>query len=277
MWKKFDKDKAQAVYDSLKIYCFYILVPAVFIIAGMMIRKVNMPVEEFMDQSGDFYTVLGFGGALFLLYRRCKNRGISFMEEAFLYPKEMTRKTGTQLFMLGLGISLLLSAALTVLPIPGMAAYAETSGKLFRGPDQILVFLSVLFLAPAAEEIIFRGFIMGRLQKEFTVKQSVIISSLLFAVLHAHPVWILYAFFMACLMGYAAASAENVCCSIAVHMGFNMASIPIMWINNSQVLKDVFFGSKVLVFLYGCIGGAIVVVMLKVLKNRREEQWLKIL
>lgn len=271
----FNREKVRAVTESLKIYCFYILVPAVCIIVGMMFRKANMPVSEFMDQSGDFYTVLGFGLAVWLLRRRCKKRGVSFMEEAFLYPKELEPVTAVELGTLGFGISLALSAILTVIPLPGTVSYGAVSGKLFEGPDQVLVFLSVLLLAPAAEEIIFRGLILARLQREFTMKQSVVLSSLMFAVLHAHPIWILYAFGLACLMGYAAAKTENVCCSIAIHMGFNVASIPIMWINGSPALKEVIFGSSLLVILYGGIGAAVAVIMIKRLKIRRENQWLK--
>ena len=54
------------------------------------------------------------------------------------------------------------------------------------------------------------------------------ISAFLFAILHKNILWILYAFAMAWLLGYTASRMENVCGSIAIHMGFNMASIPLM-------------------------------------------------
>ena len=171
-----------------------------------------------------------------------------------------------------------LSSALTVIPLPGelIGSYGEVSGKLFYGPDQILVFLSVLILAPVAEEIIFRGLMMFRLQREFNEKQSVLISAFLFAILHKNILWILYAFAMAWLLGYTASRMENVCGSIAIHMGFNMASIPLMWVNRTPALAEIVMGSKLQIALYGCIGGLLAAVMVRRLRKRGEEKWLKI-
>ena len=175
-------------------------------------------------------------------------------------------------------MDLALSSALTVIPLPGnlIGSYGEVSGKLFYGPDQILVFLSVLILAPVAEEIIFRGLMMFRLQREFNEKQSVLISAFLFAILHKNILWILYAFAMAWLLGYTASRMENVCGSIAIHMGFNMASIPLMWVNRTPALAEIVIGSKLQIALYGCIGGLLAAVMVRRLRKRGEEKWLKI-
>lgn len=195
-----------------------------------------------------------------------------------LYPRELAPSLGVELAVLGFGLSMALSSALTVIPLPGelIGSYGEVSGKLFYGPDQILVFLSVLILAPVAEEIIFRGLMMFRLQREFNEKQSVLISAFLFAILHKNILWILYAFAMAWLLGYTASRMENVCGSIAIHMGFNMASIPLMWINRTPALAEIVMGSKLQIALYGCIGGLLAAVMVRRLRKRGEEKWLKI-
>ena len=192
--------------------------------------------------------------------------------------RELAPSLGVELAVLGFGLSMALSSALTVIPLPGelIGSYGEVSGKLFYGPDQILVFLSVLILAPVAEEIIFRGLMMFRLQREFNEKQSVLISAFLFAILHKNILWILYAFAMAWLLGYTASRMENVCGSIAIHMGFNMASIPLMWINRTPALAEIVMGSKLQIALYGCIGGLLAAVMVRRLRKRGEEKWLKI-
>lgn len=273
-----DRGKWKAIWDSLKLYCLYLFIPALLLLIGMTLRRGQITVDEFMDQSGDFYTVLGFGAAIAILVRRAKKRGASFCEEAMLYPRELAPSLGAELAILGFGLSMALSSALTVIPLPGnlIGSYGEVSGKLFYGPDQILVFLSVLILAPVAEEIIFRGLMMFRLQREFNEKQSVLISAFLFAILHKNILWILYAFAMAWLLGYTASRMENVCGSIAIHMGFNMASIPLMWVNRTPALAEIVMGSKLQIALYGCIGGLLAAVMVRRLRKRGEEKWLKI-
>ncbi|MBQ8992431.1 CPBP family intramembrane metalloprotease [Candidatus Saccharibacteria bacterium] len=50
--------------------------------------------------------------------------------------------------------------------------------------DKILAFLIIAVLAPIVEEIIFRGFLYGRLRKYLNLPASILLVSLLFAVLH---------------------------------------------------------------------------------------------
>ena len=133
-----DRGKWKAIWDSLKLYCLYLFIPALLLLIGMTLRRGQITVDEFMDQSGDFYTVLGFGAAIAILVRRAKKRGASFCEEAMLYPRELTPSLGAELAVLGFGLSMALSSALTVIPLPGelIGSYGEVSGKLFYGPDQ---------------------------------------------------------------------------------------------------------------------------------------------
>ena len=277
MRKCLEKRQLRALADSLGYYLIYLCVPAVCILVGMMFRKVDVPVDRFMDESGDFYTVLGFGLAIYYLYRRCRKRGKDFLEEAMVFPSGMEPAAAVLLAAAGFGISMALSSIITILPFPAgfAASYGYETERLFYGPDQILVFLSVLFLAPVAEEILFRGFIMFRLERDFTKQQAVILSSIMFAVLHLHPLWMAYAFGMACLMGLAASRTENVCSSIAIHMGFNMASIPLMWINRCEAAREALFSSRLLVAAYGLAGGVLALAMFRLLKKKEDGKWLR--
>ena len=53
-----DRGKWKAIWDSLKLYCLYLFIPALLLLIGMTLRRGQITVDEFMDQSGDFYTVL---------------------------------------------------------------------------------------------------------------------------------------------------------------------------------------------------------------------------
>jgi len=64
-----------------------------------------------------------------------------------------------------------------------MQSMAYYSSKL-SGSGNILSIVCLLFAAPLCEEIIFRGLIMKRLMHSFSPEMSILISSLLFGLMH---------------------------------------------------------------------------------------------
>ena len=57
----------------------------------------------------------------------------------------------------------------------------------------LLLALTISILTPFAEEFLFRGFILGNLLKRYTVNQSIVISSVIFAIAH-EPIAMFLAF-----------------------------------------------------------------------------------
>lgn len=55
---------------------------------------------------------------------------------------------------------------------------------LSTGPDKIIAFFAIVIIAPIAEEIIYRGWIYGKLRTRLKAPISIIVTSLLFAVMH---------------------------------------------------------------------------------------------
>ena len=47
-----DRGKWKAIWDSLKLYCLYLFIPALLLLIGMTLRRGQITVDEFMDQSG---------------------------------------------------------------------------------------------------------------------------------------------------------------------------------------------------------------------------------
>ena len=58
----------------------------------------------------------------------------------------------------------------------------------------IIMLISIVIIAPIVEEIIFRGLILSRLNKVMNTTVALIVSSLIFAILHGHILWVTYAF-----------------------------------------------------------------------------------
>lgn len=55
---------------------------------------------------------------------------------------------------------------------------------LFTTGDKILAFLIIAIIVPIAEEIIFRGYLYGKLRKHLNLPVAMLLTSLLFAILH---------------------------------------------------------------------------------------------
>ena len=56
--------------------------------------------------------------------------------------------------------------------------------NLFSAPDRIVAFISLAIIAPIAEEIIFRGWLYGKLRAKLSMPTAMLLVSILFGVLH---------------------------------------------------------------------------------------------
>ncbi len=56
--------------------------------------------------------------------------------------------------------------------------------RYISGADRIVAIIAIVFLAPIAEEIIFRGWVYGKLRSRIRLPLAILLTSLLFALLH---------------------------------------------------------------------------------------------
>lgn len=114
-----------------------------------------------------------------------------------------------------------------------------------------------LVIAPIAEEVIFRGYVLKGLQK-YGNSVAIFTSALLFALYHANVVQMVFAFLMGLLLGYVAAE-YSVHLAILLHMVNNaIVSIMVHWHATRQAV------------LYGMEGVSFVLVFLFIVWHRRR-------
>lgn len=94
-----------------------------------------------------------------------------------------------------------------------------------------LALLSIVIIAPIVEELLFRGTLQQFLKKYFSVKTSIIFTSLIFACFHFSATQglgnfslIPSLFTFACFLGYTYERQGSIFASIALHLTFNLAS-----------------------------------------------------
>lgn len=248
-----------AVLYSIRPLLLYLFLPGILMSLGMMVRRYSGSDAAFILESGNFYNFVSMLLILAYFGRASKKRGQAFWDEVTLYIKKPDRKEAEfwlVCLLFGASVGLFLSALFSLLPDWLLASYSERSAGIFNGRDLILVALTVGFLAPLTEEIVFRGYMLNRLMTFFSVRHSVILCAAFFAVCHVNVFWMLYALAMGFFLCWISLKKDNILYSVLVHVGFNLPSVVIAVIQSAGSAGEWFFGSRFLILLYGVIGAA---------------------
>ncbi|GBF37234.1 CPBP family intramembrane glutamic endopeptidase [Leptospira johnsonii] len=109
--------------------------------------------------------------------------------------------------------------------------------NLFQGLfDGENIFLSVILLsvvAPITEELMFRGVILDRLLKTFSVISSFLLSSLLFGLIHLNPWQFIGSSILGIYMAWVVYKTDSIWNSILIHAVFN--GIPLIVLHGLQL------------------------------------------
>lgn len=76
-------------------------------------------------------------------------------------------------------------------------------------------------LVPIMEEVVFRGLLYGRLRRGMPAIVAAIISSLVFGLMHGHPIWALWAFAAGMVFCYARMKTDSILPGIIMHIMMN--------------------------------------------------------
>lgn len=81
----------------------------------------------------------------------------------------------------------------------------------------VLFFINICILAPIWEELFFRGVLLRRFTLKWSPQKSIIISSLLFGIIHINPLNMLFAFGLGCVLGYAYLKTKSIIVPMLLH------------------------------------------------------------
>lgn len=118
----------------------------------------------------------------------------------------------------------LVSSGLDVSQLPLDKSTAYFSAQL-PGLGPVLMAVNLLVLAPVAEEVLFRGILIGQLSKKYSRRASVLISALLFGFLHimaGGPLLALGAVAMGALFGLVYIKTGSLQTAVVAHCAANL-------------------------------------------------------
>lgn len=100
--------------------------------------------------------------------------------------------------------------------------YQEALQGFIKSP--VTGLLHTCVIAPFTEEILMRGFVLGGLKNTYGVTCALLLSALIFAVLHFNMVQTLSAFVCGIILGLLYIKTDSIACCIIAHCGYNLIS-----------------------------------------------------
>jgi len=108
-------------------------------------------------------------------------------------------------------------------------ATQQLQQKLLTDPSVLLLILKIVVIGIVtafAEELIFRGVLLKKIETSSNNKHyAVIVSALIFAIVHLQPLMLLPMFFLGLVLGYLYTQTKNLSYSILFHALFNTSTI----------------------------------------------------
>lgn len=211
-------------------------------------------------QYKDFYLMLtnaaGFVGAIFafdyFIARPQTGRKLNF--------NFSPTNVGTYLliFPMMLGMMFIAEFITSQIPITGpfFGEYYEFFSRLMEQmtKDKATMIVLAVIMAPIFEEIVFRGIIQkGLINKGMNPATAIIISSVVFGLVHGNPWQFVGAVLLGCVLGFVYHKTKSLLLPILLHAFNNLCSSILIFYGDSESFADVFRLSEWIVLGIGII------------------------
>lgn len=208
--KAFRKNRIfQIIYPLLLYYLIYSLSNGVFLIL-------------FQKQTGKLFCLMLAAAVTipFLLYEY-KRLPIVRMDE---FKKE---ELLSNVILVGLIVlfGILLNVFVAHLPLSDISKGFEKANETLGDGSVVIQILSNALLIPILEELLYRGIICGQLSLWYKPWIGILISSVLFGIMHFNVIQFLYAVIMGILLGFSYVKTKNIFIPILGHGLTNLVVI----------------------------------------------------
>ena len=148
---------------------------------------------------------------------------------------------------IAVGTSIVTSLAISLIPFPDswLDSYEQNSSVLTEG-NAVINFISVVIVAPIAEEIVFRAMSYKALKGCMPTVLAMTLSSLVFGILHGTLIWATYAFAIGMLLCWIYDRFNSVLANITLHFAFNLLGI---YADKLSALPDLIVFAIIMLFL----------------------------
>jgi uncharacterized protein len=176
-----------------------------------------------------------------------------------------------QLILVVLSLSIMTVLISSICVLDGSIVYQFLSSQNNSSPDYTLTFPNLfitIILAPAVEETLFRGYLFSKWGEAIGVKKAIILSSLVFGILHIIEGGFLAQFFLGVLWCLVYMKTKNLFIPIGLHMlhnGLTLLSLYLLQLTNQGGVKGLDLASVTEAFkVMGLIGLVFMIILLPI-------------
>ena len=193
------------IKSSKEIIITYILNYIIIIITGLIYNYLGYNNLEFLVNNIIPYILLIFY-TLTIIYLYKKN---------YIKEHKLNNRKYFSLILLGISIAIFLNMIIFLL-LPSTNKVA------------IPVYLSLIssgIIGPIYEEILFRYLLYNRLKSKYSIRKSILITTIIFALIHISSIKIIYAFILGLILNITYEKYHNIIAPILIHIVANTTVI----------------------------------------------------
>ena len=118
----------------------------------------------------------------------------------------------------------------------------EENGEIIEVANPFLSFFAVVILAPVFEEILCRGLLLNTLRKTMKKWYAIVVSAVIFGIIHGNPIQFIYATAIGILLGWIYTKFDSILIPMLCHLMFNLVSQIASYFDTENEVFLVFFG-----------------------------------
>jgi len=165
-----------------------------------------------------------------------KKSGKKFNEVFFIKNVSLRVWVSVVVFMLGFVI---ISSEIEnwinyIMPMP---VFLQETFNSMIGNDYFIIPVILVVILPAFfEEMFFRGILISGFRQNYSQTKTILISALLFAIIHLNPYQFVTAFLIGIIIGYVLIKTNSIWPAVYMHFFNNMLTVIVMRINGVVVI-----------------------------------------
>lgn len=232
----------------------------IVLLSMILLSPINIFLNNVLSKeiSSLVYYLFSMGAAFWIIHQIRKNRtGVSEYNFDFSSDKIMLL-VSIAIIAIQTGIS---SPIIELLPMPD---FVKNIFLEFANQNGVYSFITIVIAAPIFEELIFRGIILNGLLKKYSPLKSILISSILFGVIHLNPWQFISALILGMFSGWVYYKTKKLTLSILIHAVNNSIGFMAMYFMDARIMMDrssaEFYGGYLNLFLV--VVGAIMIALI---------------
>ena len=252
------KSRNSNLLNVIKFYLFYVSIVLIATPLGVYLISFlsenylfgrSVSFEQILKNSVLDDAILIWGNLLIILL---------FIKKGYTNVNKSCCRTAMASFDKGLFLWILILELSAILPINLFVAFLDFGDYATATSDSALSVASIVgicLLAPFAEELVMRGGVEEYLLRwKPNAALAIVLSALLFGVLHFYPSQIVIAFLNGLLYGWVYYRSRNVLACFLMHMVNNTASCLADWLRpDDSTSLDILFQTRVIIITLFCI------------------------